>query len=67
METRPYDFNSWQDSPTAQGLAEKMGPDEILLEGYAEMATYRSLMAYMSGTSHMNHSFSFSRRFCAKH
>jgi hypothetical protein len=25
-----------------------MGPDEILLEGYAEMATYRSLMAYMS-------------------
>ncbi|KAK3722439.1 Golgi mannosyltransferase complex subunit [Vermiconidia calcicola] len=46
-ETRPYDFNSWQDSPTAQGLAEKMGPEEILLEGYAEMATYRSLMAYM--------------------
>lgn len=24
-----------------------MGPEEILLEGYAEMATYRSLMAYM--------------------
>ena len=49
MDVRPYDFNSWQDSPTAQGLAEKMGPDEILLEGYAEMATYRSLMAYMAG------------------
>ncbi|KAI5369777.1 Putative nucleotide-diphospho-sugar transferase [Septoria linicola] len=47
-DVRPYDFNSWQDSPTAQGLAEKMGPDEILLEGYAEMATYRSLMAYMA-------------------
>ncbi|OQO09962.1 hypothetical protein B0A48_04317 [Cryoendolithus antarcticus] len=46
-DVRPYDFNSWQDSPTALGLAEKMGPDEILLEGYAEMATYRSLMAYM--------------------
>ncbi|KAF2721960.1 glycosyltransferase family 62 protein [Polychaeton citri CBS 116435] len=48
MDVRPYDFNSWQDSPTAQGLADKMGPDEILLEGYQEMATYRSLMAYMS-------------------
>ncbi|KAK5130428.1 hypothetical protein LTR08_002127 [Meristemomyces frigidus] len=47
MDVRPYDFNSWQDSPTAKGLGEKMGPDEILLEGYAEMATYRSLMAYM--------------------
>ncbi|CAK4034196.1 glycosyltransferase family 62 [Lecanosticta acicola] len=47
-DTRPYDFNSWVDSPTAQGLAAKMGPDEILLEGYAEMATYRALMAYMS-------------------
>jgi len=50
MDVRPYDFNSWQDSPTARGLGEKMGPDEILLEGYAEMATYRSLMAYMAGT-----------------
>ncbi|KAF2172000.1 glycosyltransferase family 62 protein [Zasmidium cellare ATCC 36951] len=48
MDVRAYDFNSWQDSPTAQGLAAKMGPDEILLEGYAEMATYRSLMAYMT-------------------
>ncbi|CZT24474.1 probable protein MNN9 [Ramularia collo-cygni] len=47
MDIRPYDFNSWQDSPTAQSLAEKLGPDEILLEGYAEMATYRNLMAYM--------------------
>ncbi|KAI8632356.1 glycosyltransferase family 62 protein [Xylariaceae sp. FL1651] len=44
---RPYDFNSWQDSPTAQEIASKMGPDDILLEGYREMATYRSLMAYM--------------------
>lgn len=49
MDVRPYDFNSWVDSPTAQNLASKMGPDEILLEGYAELATYRSLMAYMAG------------------
>jgi mannan polymerase complexes MNN9 subunit len=45
---RPYDFNSWQDSETALKMAEQMGPDDILLEGYAELATYRTLMAYMS-------------------
>jgi mannan polymerase complexes MNN9 subunit len=45
---RPYDFNSWQDSETAQKLAEGMGKDDILLEGYAQMATYRTLMAYMA-------------------
>jgi mannan polymerase complexes MNN9 subunit len=50
MDVRAYDFNNWVDSPTAQELAKKMGPDEILLEGYASMATYRSLMAYMPGT-----------------
>lgn len=51
MDVRPYDFNSWIDSATAQSLANKMGPDEILLEGYAEMATYRSLMAYMGNAN----------------
>ena len=44
---RPYDFNSWQDSDTAQDLSKKMGLDDILVEGYAELATYRTLMAYM--------------------
>ncbi|KAM0520013.1 hypothetical protein ACHAPE_003286 [Trichoderma viride] len=48
MAERPYDFNSWQDSETALKMAEQMGPDDILLEGYAELATYRTLMAYMS-------------------
>ncbi|KFA61470.1 hypothetical protein S40285_03409 [Stachybotrys chlorohalonatus IBT 40285] len=48
MSERPYDFNSWQDSDTAQELAAKMGPDDILLEGYQEMATYRALMAYQT-------------------
>ncbi|PHH81551.1 hypothetical protein CDD82_523 [Ophiocordyceps australis] len=47
MMERPYDFNSWQDSDVAKSLADSMGPDDILLEGYAEMATYRALMAYM--------------------
>lgn len=51
MDMRPYDYNSWVDSETAAGLAEGMGPDEILLEGYAEIPTYRSLMAYMADRS----------------
>lgn len=47
QDVRPYDYNSWQDSPTAQQLASTLGADDILMEGYAELATYRSLMAYM--------------------
>lgn len=45
MDIRPYDYNSWVDSEIAKALAAKMGKDDILLEGYAEIATYRSLMA----------------------
>ncbi|TGO43685.1 hypothetical protein BOTNAR_1449g00010 [Botryotinia narcissicola] len=48
MSERAYDFNSWQDSDVARKLAESMGPDDILLEGYADMATYRTLMAYLA-------------------
>lgn len=44
---RPYDFNSWADSKEALELAKTMGKDDILLEGYAEMPTYRSLMAHL--------------------
>ncbi|OJJ42868.1 hypothetical protein ASPZODRAFT_162059 [Penicilliopsis zonata CBS 506.65] len=50
QDIRPYDFNSWRDSAVARDLASTMGPDEILLEGYAEMPTYRSLMAYLANT-----------------
>ncbi|KAJ5925509.1 hypothetical protein N7454_008148 [Penicillium verhagenii] len=46
-DIRPYDYNSWIDSEEAQALAANMGPDEILLEGYAELPTYRTLMAYL--------------------
>ncbi|KAB8556637.1 hypothetical protein FH972_025673 [Carpinus fangiana] len=46
-DIRPYDFNSWVDSEQAQALAKNMGADDILLEGYAEMATYRTLMAHL--------------------
>lgn len=47
-DTRPYDYNSWIDSETAQELGSKMAADDVLFEGYAEMATYRSLMAHMA-------------------
>jgi len=47
-DIRPYDYNSWRDSDTALQLASKMGPDDILLEGYAEMPTYRTLMAMVA-------------------
>ncbi|CCC69223.1 hypothetical protein NCAS_0C02330 [Naumovozyma castellii] len=43
---RPYDFNNWQESDTGLELASKMKDDEIIVEGYAEIATYRPLMAY---------------------
>lgn len=49
-DIRAYDFNTWRDSDMAQELASKMGPDEILLEGYAEMATYRTLMTKLART-----------------
>lgn len=43
---RPYDFNNWQESDIGRELASKMQPDEIIVEGYAEIATYRPLMAH---------------------
>ncbi|KAL2271105.1 hypothetical protein VTJ83DRAFT_476 [Remersonia thermophila] len=48
MDERPYDFNNWIDSDAARELASAMGPDDVLFEGYAEMATYRTLMAYLA-------------------
>ena len=41
-------FNSWIDSDQARDLAKNMGKDDILLEGYADMATYRTLLAYLT-------------------
>jgi len=51
-DVRAYDFNSWQESERGKEIAAGMGPDDIILEGYAEMATYRALMAYMTGEFH---------------
>jgi len=47
-DIRPYDYNSWRDSDHAQEIAATMAPDDILLEGYAEMPTYRTLMAMLA-------------------
>lgn len=44
---RPYDFNNWQESEKGLEIANKMGDDEIIVEGYQEIATYRVLMAYL--------------------
>ena len=51
QDTRPYDYNSWQDSDQAAELAKGMGADDILVEGYAELATYRTLMAMLGDKS----------------
>lgn len=46
-EIRAYDFNNWGESQIALDMASRMGEDEIIVEGYAELATYRPLMAHM--------------------
>ncbi|KAI1909263.1 Golgi mannosyltransferase complex subunit [Ophidiomyces ophidiicola] len=51
MDTRPYDYNSWVDTDRSLEIAGRMGPDEIMLEGYAELPTYRTLMAHLADRS----------------
>ncbi|CAH6719331.1 mannan polymerase complexes subunit Mnn9p [[Candida] jaroonii] len=46
-DIRPYDFNNWVESEEGLKLAKTLGEDEIIVEGYAEMATYRTLMAHL--------------------
>ncbi|CAR23544.1 Mannan polymerase complexes subunit MNN9 [Lachancea thermotolerans] len=48
---RPYDFNNWADSEKALQMAAGMADDEVLFEGYAELPTYRTLMAHMYDAS----------------
>lgn len=43
---RPYDFNNWIESEDGLKIAEGMNDDEIIVEGYHELATYRPLMAH---------------------
>ncbi|CCE79206.1 Piso0_001256 [Millerozyma farinosa CBS 7064] len=44
-DIRPYDYNNWIESDDGLKLASTLKDDEIIVEGYAEMATYRPLMA----------------------
>lgn len=43
---RPYDFNNWAESEIGLKLAQQLGDNEIIVEGYSEIATYRPLMAH---------------------
>lgn len=48
---RPYDYNSWVESDTSREMASNMAPEDLLLEGYAELPTYRTLMARLADSS----------------
>ncbi|CCF59549.1 hypothetical protein KAFR_0H01390 [Kazachstania africana CBS 2517] len=46
MAIRPYDFNNWRESDIGLEIAANMDENEIIVEGYSEIATYRPLMAH---------------------
>lgn len=43
---RPYDYNNWVESDEGLKIASQLNDDEIIVEGYANMATFRPLMAH---------------------
>ncbi|RKF72794.1 Mannan polymerase complexes subunit MNN9 [Golovinomyces cichoracearum] len=45
---KPYDFNSWQENEKSRKITEKYRQDEVILEGFTEASTHRSLMAFMA-------------------
>lgn len=51
-DIRPYDFNNWQESDTGLEIAAGMSKDDIIVEGYSEIATYRPLMAHFYDETH---------------
>jgi mannan polymerase II complex ANP1 subunit len=46
-DEQPYDLNSWQESETALALADTLDDDAVIVEGYAEYATWRPHLAYL--------------------
>lgn len=40
-------MNSWQESETALSLADTLDEDAVIVEGYAEYATWRPHLAYL--------------------
>ncbi|EEQ27282.1 Golgi mannosyltransferase complex subunit [Microsporum canis] len=51
MDIRPYDYNSWTDTARSLDIAKNLGRDEIMLEGYGELPTFRNLMALSADRS----------------
>ncbi|KAK9448558.1 Anp1-domain-containing protein [Limtongia smithiae] len=43
---QPYDLNAWQESEAAKKLAMSLDEDAVIVEGYAEYATWRPHLAY---------------------
>lgn len=48
---QPYDLNSWKESETSYQLANDLGEDSVIVEGYAEYATWRAHLAYLRDPS----------------
>lgn len=44
---QPYDLNSWQESEGGLQLANTLGEDAVIVEGYQEYATWRPHLAYL--------------------
>lgn len=51
MDVRPYDYNSWMETARSTQIAAGMDRDDLMLEGYSELPTYRTLMARLADTS----------------
>ncbi|KAK9478443.1 Anp1-domain-containing protein [Lipomyces japonicus] len=45
-DEQPYDLNAWQESDAARELAKTLNEDDVIVEGYAEYATWRPHLAY---------------------
>lgn len=48
---QPYDLNSWVESEGGLQLADSLGEDACIVEGYPEYATWRTHLAYMRDPS----------------
>ncbi|QNP96414.1 alpha-1,6 mannosyltransferase [Yarrowia lipolytica] len=44
---QPYDLNSWKESDAGLRLADTLDEDAVIVEGYAEYATWRPHLAYL--------------------
>jgi len=44
---QPYDLNSWIESDEGLRLASKLDEDDVIVEGYAQYATWRAHLAYI--------------------